>query len=471
MSYIIIDRIVIARHNYIPIDSHTDLPLEKAEEYVILDSTGEWWTARDKYGHIGLIPSNYVEEKLIISSDSLTKYEWFSPHLDRDQSETILRADNRDGAFLVRLSATEEKCFTISLLVKNGNHSEIKHYLIQRSNEGSYFIRQQEFFSSVEELITFHRQSRGHLATKLKYVPKANINNLVNDLRNLHITKVHYGSFATGGAGLVMIEGNSVEKRGRVTAGCAGIWSDHQIEPWRRITKFLKSEGSVPAIQLAHAGRKACTQPVVNTSIADEDGGWPTIGPSAVPFSKSLWKVPKEATIEDIEELEESFVSAAKRAVEAGFEVLELHFAHGYLVSSFLSPLTNQRTDKYGGSLENRMRFGLEIASKVRKSIPEDIPIGVRISVTDYADNGWDIKQSIDFAKELKKIGIDFIDCSSGGVVSYVDYNFLNTNVVQLKGAQSIQKEVGIATAAVGKITDPHFAEKILQENGATLIF
>ncbi|CAG2167184.1 unnamed protein product [Oppiella nova] len=284
---------------------------------------------------------------------------------------------------------------------------------------------------------------------------------------------VHYGSFAKGGAGLVMVEATIVEARGRVSRGCTGLWDDHQIEPWRRITTFLRAQGSVPGIQLAHGGRKASGQPfwVGHGSVADEDGGWPTIGASAVPFGGAVWKVPKEATIDDIDELEEAFVSGAKRAVEAGFEVLELHFAHGWLVSSFLSPLTNHRTDKYGGCLENRMRFGLEIAAKVRNSIPEDIVIGVRISVTDYADNGWDIKQSIDFAKKLKTIGMDFIDCSSGGVVSYIDYNGLNANGVQLKAAQSIQKEVGIATAAVGKIVDPHEAEAILRGNGATLIF
>ncbi|CAG2178299.1 unnamed protein product, partial [Oppiella nova] len=151
--------------------------------------------------------------------------------------------------------------------------------------------------------------------------------------------------------------------------------------------------------------------------------------------------------------------------------VIEFHFAHGYLVSTFLSPITNQRTDKYGGSLDNRMRLGLEIAESVRKTLPQNIVIGARVSVTDYVENGWDINQTIEFAKQLKKLGLDFVDCSSGGIVSNVDYHPLNTNEVHIKSAAKVQKEVGIATAAVGKITDPHFAEKILQENGATLIF
>lgn len=148
-----------------------------------------------------------------------------------------------------------------------------------------------------------------------------------------------------------------------------------------------------------------------------------------------------------------------------------MHFAHGYLVSTFLSPITNLRTDKYGGSLENRMRLGLEIASEVRKALPENIVIGTRVSVTDYADNGWDVKQTIEFAKELKKIGIDFVDCSSGGVIANVNYSPLNTNDVQLKAAGTIRNEVGIATAAVGKIIDPHFAERILKKDGASFIF
>ena len=149
--------------------------------------------------------------------------------------------------------------------------------------------------------------------------------------------------------------------------------------------------------------------------------------------------------------------------------MIEFHFAHGYLVATFLSPITNQRTDKYGGSLENRMRLGLEIAESVRKALPQNIVIGARVSVTDYVENGWDINQTIEFAQQLKKLGLDFVDCSSVSIVSNVDP--LNTNEVQIKSAAKVQKEVGIATAAVGKITDPHFAEKILQENGATLIF
>ncbi|XP_054169315.1 NADPH dehydrogenase-like [Oppia nitens] len=284
---------------------------------------------------------------------------------------------------------------------------------------------------------------------------------------------VNYGSFATGGVGLIVVEATGVEARGRISPGCPGLWKDEQIEPWKRVTSFLKTQGCVAGIQIAHAGRKASTLPpwIGRDSIDDKDGGWPTIGPNAVAFGDRADKVPKEATVEDIEEIKKSFVSACERAVKAGFEVIEFHFAHGYLVSTFLSPITNQRTDKYGGSLENRMRLGLEIADSVRKALPQNIVIGARVSVTDYVENGWDLKQTIEFSKQLKKLGLDFVDCSSGGIVSTVNYGPLNTNETHLTAAAAVQKEVQIPTAAVGKIIDPLFAEKILQDNGATLIF
>ncbi|CAG2163569.1 unnamed protein product [Oppiella nova] len=284
---------------------------------------------------------------------------------------------------------------------------------------------------------------------------------------------VQYGSFATGGAGLVVCEATGVEARGRLAPQCPGLWKDEQIEPWSRVTRFLKSQGCVPGIQIAHSGRKGSTVPtwVGRNSIHDKDGGWQTIGPTAEAFGADVWKVPKEATVEDIHQIKEAFVAAANRAVRAGFQVIELHFAHGYLVSTFLSSATNKRTDSYGGSLENRMRLGLEIAEGVRKTLPEAVVLGVRVSVTDYTDNGWDVTQTQEFAKRLKALNIDFLDCSSGGLVSDVNYNCLNTNEVHIKSAALIQREVGIPTGAVGKITDPHFAEQILQEGGATLIF
>ncbi|CAG2120261.1 unnamed protein product, partial [Medioppia subpectinata] len=211
----------------------------------------------------------------------------------------------------------------------------------------------------------------------------------------------HYGQFALGGVGLVMVESTAVEPRGLITPADTGIWNDEQVEGWRRITTLIKSLGSVPGIELAHAGRKASTSVLSYSSkslATDCENGWSTIAPSAIPFGGGLDKVPKEATLEDIEILQQAFVSAALRAVSAGFEIIDLHFAHGYLVSTFLSPISNQRTDRYGGSLENRMRFGLETARRVREVIPKSMPLFVRISVTDYADNGWDVNDSVEFA-------------------------------------------------------------------------
>ena len=281
---------------------------------------------------------------------------------------------------------------------------------------------------------------------------------------------VNYGSFATGGAGLIMIEATGVEARGRISPGCPGLWKDEQIEPMARITKFLKSYGAVPAIQLAHGGRKASTVPpwIGHDSIAEKDGGWETIGPSALAFGGPIWKVPKEATLEDIELIKTAFVDSTKRAVKAGFELIELHFAHGYLISTFLSPITNKRTDKYGGSLENRMRLALEIVQEVRKVLPEELPLAVRVSVTDYVENGWDVEQTIEFCKELKKLNVDFVDCSSGGV-AVVDYNPLNSSKAQIDAAIRIHNEVGIQVAAVGKIREPLQAEEILKR-GASLV-
>lgn len=281
---------------------------------------------------------------------------------------------------------------------------------------------------------------------------------------------VNAGSFATGGAGLVMIEATGVEARGRISPGCPGLWKDEQIEPMARIVKFLKSQGAVPAIQLAHGGRKASTVPpwVGHDSIPEEEGGWETIGPSALAFGGPVWKVPKEATLEDIQQIKTAFVESAKRSLKAGFEMIELHFAHGYLVSTFLSPVSNQRTDQYGGSLQNRMRFGLEIVEEVRKVLPEELPMSVRVSVTDFVDNGWDIEQTIEFCKELKKLNVDLVDCSSGGV-AMVPYHALNSHKVQIDAAVRIHKEVGIPVAAVGKITEPLQAEEIAQR-GASLV-
>ncbi|MEP6903465.1 MAG: NADH:flavin oxidoreductase/NADH oxidase [Actinomycetota bacterium] len=282
---------------------------------------------------------------------------------------------------------------------------------------------------------------------------------------------VHLGSRAVGGAGLVIQEATAVSPEGRISPSDAGIWSDAHREAYRRITKFIKSQGAIAGIQLAHAGRKASTGEPWNggKKVDEKDGGWETIAPSAIAFSDD-YPLPREMTAEDIEKATNDFVAAARRAVEAGFEVIEIHAAHGYLFHEFLSPLSNKRTDEYGGSLVNRMRFLVETSKKVRQTVPESMPVFVRISATDWTDGGWDLEQSIALCRELKKIGIDLIDVSTGG-------NVLNASIpvapnYQVSFAAEIRKQVSIATGAVGMITDAKQAEEILQngESDAILI-
>lgn len=285
---------------------------------------------------------------------------------------------------------------------------------------------------------------------------------------NWHL--VHLGSRAVGGAALVIAEATAVSAKGRISDADLGIWNDEQMEAFKPITAFIKGQGSVAGIQLAHAGRKASTKRpwAGNGRIEIKDGGWEPEAPSAIPFAESYAK-PKAMTEGDIKALVEDFVAATKRSEAAGFELIELHFAHGYLLHEFLSPLSNKRTDIYGGSLENRMRLGLEIAAAVRKVWPARLPLLVRISSTDWADEGgWDIEQSVVFAKELKKIGIDMIDCSSGGTLEKPTIPLYPGYQVQF--ANRIRKEAGIATSAVGMILDANQAEFILQEGMADVV-
>jgi 2,4-dienoyl-CoA reductase-like NADH-dependent reductase (Old Yellow Enzyme family) len=280
---------------------------------------------------------------------------------------------------------------------------------------------------------------------------------------------VHLGSRAVGGAGLVIQEATAVSPEGRISPTDAGIWSDAHAEAYKRITKFIKDQGAVAGIQLAHAGRKASTGEPWNggKKVEIENGGWETVAPTAEKFSDD-YPLPREMTKSDIEQATEDFVSATKRALDAGFEVIEIHAAHGYLFHEFLSPLSNKRTDEYGGSLENRMRFPLEVARKVRETVPENLPVFVRISATDWMENGWDLSQSIEFCKELKKIGIDLIDVSTGGNVP--DVKIPVAPNYQVSFAAEIRKQVSIATGAVGMITDAKQAEEILQNGEADVI-
>lgn len=265
---------------------------------------------------------------------------------------------------------------------------------------------------------------------------------------------VHLGTRAVGGAGLVMVEATAISPEGRISDRDLGLWNEEQQKAFAPIVQFIKEQNCVPAIQLAHAGRKA--------TVPD------AVAPSPLPFSDKF-KVPHELTIEEMALLKSKFAEATQRSLLAGFEVLEIHMAHGYLLNEYLSPLSNHRRDDYGGSLENRMRFPLEVAKVVRDSWPQNLPVFVRISATDWVATGWDLKESIELAKRLKFIGIDLIDCSSGG--STPDANIPAGPNFQVPFAAAIRKEVEIATGAVGLINEGAQADSILREGMADAIF
>lgn len=281
---------------------------------------------------------------------------------------------------------------------------------------------------------------------------------------------VHLGSRAVGGAGLVMMEATAVSPEGRISPHDAGIWSEAHAQAYQRIAHFLQAQGAVAAIQLAHAGRKASTaRPWEGgKKVEVQNGGWDVIGPSTLAFADT-YPQPRAMTNADLERVTHDFVTAATRSLEAGFQVIELHMAHGYLLHEFLSPLSNLRRDDYGGSLENRMRLPLAIAREVRAVVPDRLPVFVRISATDWADGGWDLAQSIEFCWQLKKLGIDLIDVSSGGNVQRAQIPVAPN--YQVPFAKEIRAQVGIATGAVGLITEPKQAEEILQNGQADAIF
>lgn len=280
---------------------------------------------------------------------------------------------------------------------------------------------------------------------------------------------IHYGSRAIGNVGLILQEATAVTPEGRISSGDLGLWDDAQIGPLRRIQDFLQSHGCVFGIQLAHAGRKASTKIAWEGDgpVSEEEGGWIPVAPSAIPFDNG-YPVPHALTGDEIIRIEDAFAAAAERAVKAGYRVIEIHAAHGYLIHEFLSPLSNLRTDEYGGSFLNRIRILTEIIKKVRMRIPAGYPLFVRISATDYAEGGWDPEQSIALAQEIKKLEVDLIDVSSGGLLPHVripaDFGY------QLKFAQRIKEIAGIMTATVGMITTPEQAESILFNDQADLI-
>ncbi len=280
---------------------------------------------------------------------------------------------------------------------------------------------------------------------------------------------VHLGSRAVGGAGLVMVEASAVEADGRITPDDLGIWKDEHVEQLSRIAAFVKSQGAAVGIQLAHAGRKASSKSpwLGGQAIPMEDGRWQTVAPSAIAF-KPGDVIPKELTVAEVHRITENFATAASRALRAGFEVVELHAAHGYLAHEFLSPLSNLRKDEYGGTFGNRIRFVLETARAVRAPWPEQLPLFVRISASDWAEGGWNIEDSVALSKELAPVGVDLIDCSSGGAVLHQKIDVKPG--YQVPFAQRIREEAGIMTGAVGLITEPAQADQIIRDGQADLV-
>ncbi|MEM8522066.1 NADH:flavin oxidoreductase/NADH oxidase [Flavobacterium sp. PL12] len=280
---------------------------------------------------------------------------------------------------------------------------------------------------------------------------------------------VHLGSRASGGAGLIIQEATSVSPEGRISPQDLGLWKDEQIEKLKQINQFIVSQNSIPGIQLAHAGRKASAASPWNggRKIAIENGGWNTVAPSALAYHENE-TAPIALDKSGIQKAIADFKSATKRAVEAGYQVVEIHGAHGYLLHQFMSSLSNLRTDEYGGSFENRIRLTLEVVAAVQSEWLENLPLFVRISATDWADGGWNIEESIQLSKILKERGVDLIDVSSGGAVSHQQIP-LGPNY-QVPFAESIKKETGILTAAVGLITDAKQAEEIISSGKADLV-
>lgn len=280
--------------------------------------------------------------------------------------------------------------------------------------------------------------------------------------------RVHLGAFATGGAGLIFVEATGVVPEGRISIGCPGLWNDEQAEAFRPIVNFAHSMGTTIGIQLAHAGRKGSTMhPWDDHLIAKkEEGGWQSVAPSPIAFPGM--QEPHELSIDEIAKLSQNFIEAAQRAIKVGFDVIELHAAHGYLFNQFMSPLTNKRVDEYGGDFEGRTRFLRDVTQKVREAIPEGTPLFVRISATDWVEGGWKIEDSISLARVLKNLGVDLIDVSSGGLIH--DAKVPVGPGYQVPFSEAIKRETGILTSTVGLITDAHQAEEIVASGKADAV-
>jgi 2,4-dienoyl-CoA reductase-like NADH-dependent reductase (Old Yellow Enzyme family) len=281
---------------------------------------------------------------------------------------------------------------------------------------------------------------------------------------------VHLGSRAIGGAGLVFTEATAVEERGRISPADTGIYRDEHVDSWRPIAKFVREHDAVPGMQLAHAGRKGSTDVPWRggKALAAGDGAWEPVAPSAIRFAED-YPMPRALTLAEIDAVVKNFAVAAERAQAAGFQVVEIHSAHGYLLHEFLSPLSNRRTDEYGGSFENRVRLVVRVAEAIRKVWPQRLPLFCRISATDWKEGGWDLPQSLELAKLLKAAGVDLIDASSGGLVP--DVKIPVGPGYQVSFAEAVRKNGGIATGAVGMIMEPAQAETILTGGQADLVF
>ena len=281
---------------------------------------------------------------------------------------------------------------------------------------------------------------------------------------------VHLGSRAVGGTALVMGEATAVQAIGRISPSDTGLYLDSQADAWRPVVEFIHTQGALAGIQLAHAGRKGSTAApwLGGAPVALKDGGWIPVAPSALAFDTG-YPVPKALGVEEIAHIVDDFQGAAKRALRVGFDVVEIHAAHGYLLHEFASPLSNKRTDEYGGAFENRIRFGLRVTQAVREVWPENQPVFVRISATDWKEGGWDMEQSVELSRRLKGAGADLIDVSSGGIAPGVQIPV--GPGFQVNFAAAIRREAGVATGTVGMISDPAQAETILRTDQADMVF
>ena len=281
---------------------------------------------------------------------------------------------------------------------------------------------------------------------------------------------VHLGSRAVGGAGLVLAEATAVQAVGRISPEDTGLWDDAHVESWRPVVEFIHEHGSVAGVQLAHAGRKGSTYSPFSGrhgGVADADGGWTPVAPSAEPFDET-YRTPAELDAEGIAEVVADFAAAARRALAAGFRVVEVHAAHGYLLHEFLSPLSNHRTDAYGGTLENRTRLVREVTAAVREAVGEDVPVLVRISATDWVEGGWTAEDSVELARDLAALGADLVDVSTGGNTPTAD---IPTGPgYQVPFAETVRRKADVPTGAVGLITDARQAEQVLADGSADLV-